>query len=50
MIEAGGRSNIMNTEIKEIAKVCSLIRDVFAVPHNNKQYKFFLLPDFSTLT
>ena len=29
----------MNTEIKEIAKVWPVVRDVFAVPHNNKQYK-----------
>ena len=29
----------MNTEIKEIAKVWPVVREVFTVPHNNKQYK-----------
>lgn len=29
----------MNTEIKEIAKVWPVVRDVFTVPHNNKEYK-----------
>ena len=29
----------MNTEIKEIAKVWPVVRDVFAVPHNDKEYK-----------
>ena len=28
----------MNTEVKEIAKVWPVVRDVFGVPHNNKQY------------
>jgi len=39
MIETSGRSNVMNTEIKEIAKVWPVVRDVFTVPHNAKQYK-----------
>ncbi len=29
----------MNTEIKEIAKVWPVVRDVFTVPHNDKEYK-----------
>ena len=29
----------MNTEIKEIAKVWPVVRDVFTVPHNIKEYK-----------
>ena len=29
----------MNTEIEEIAKVWPVVRDVFTVPHNNRQYK-----------
>ena len=29
----------MNTEIKEIAKVWPVVRDVFSVPHNNREYK-----------
>ena len=29
----------MNKEIKEIAKVWPVVRDVFAVPHNDKEYK-----------
>lgn len=29
----------MNTEIKEIAKVWPVVRDVFSVPHNDKEYK-----------
>ncbi len=29
----------MNTEIKEIAKVWPVLRDVFTVPHNDKEYK-----------
>lgn len=29
----------MNTEIKKIAKVWPVVRDVFTVPHNNKEYK-----------
>ena len=29
----------MNTEIKEIAKVWPVVRDVFTVPHNKRQYK-----------
>ena len=29
----------MNTEIKKIAKVWPVVRDVFIVPHNDKEYK-----------
>ena len=29
----------MNTEIKKIAKVWPVVRDVFTVPHNDKEYK-----------
>jgi len=29
----------MNTEIKEIAKIWPVVRDVFTVPHNDKEYK-----------
>ena len=29
----------MNTEIKEIAKVWPVVREVFTVPHNDKEYK-----------
>ena len=29
----------MNTQIKEIAKVWPVVRDVFTVPHNDKEYK-----------
>ncbi len=29
----------MNTEIKEIAKVWPVVRDVFTIPHNDKEYK-----------
>lgn len=29
----------MNTEIKEIVKVWPTVRDVFSVPHNNRQYR-----------
>ena len=29
----------MNTEIKEIAKIWPVVRDVFIVPHNDKEYK-----------
>lgn len=29
----------MNTEIKEIVKVWPVVRDVFIVPHNDKEYK-----------
>jgi len=29
----------MKTEIKEIAKVWPVVRDVFSVPHNDKEYK-----------
>lgn len=29
----------MNTEIKGIAKVWPVVRDVFSVPHNDKEYK-----------
>ena len=29
----------MNIEIKEIAKVWPVVRDVFTVPHNDKEYK-----------
>jgi len=29
----------MDTQIKEIAKVWSVVRDVFTVPHNDKEYK-----------
>ncbi|MDH5561831.1 MAG: transcriptional regulator [Deltaproteobacteria bacterium] len=29
----------MNTQIKEIAKVWPVVRDVFTVPHNEKEYK-----------
>ena len=29
----------MKTEIKEIAKVWPVVRDVFTVPHNDKEYK-----------
>jgi HTH-type transcriptional regulator/antitoxin HigA len=39
MIATSGRSNIMNTEIKKIAKVWPVVRDVFTVPHNDKEYK-----------
>jgi HTH-type transcriptional regulator/antitoxin HigA len=39
MIEISGRSNIMNTEIKEIVKVWPVVREVFTVPHNDKEYK-----------
>ena len=39
MIETSGRSNVMNTEIKEIAKVWPVVRDVFTVHHNDKEYK-----------
>ena len=39
MIATSGRSNVMNTEIKEIAKVWPVVRDVFTVPHNDKEYK-----------
>ena len=33
----------MNTEIKEIAKVWPVVRDVFTVPHNDKEYKKLVL-------
>ena len=39
MTETSGRRDIMNTEIKEIAKVWPVVRDVFTVPHNDKEYK-----------
>jgi HTH-type transcriptional regulator/antitoxin HigA len=39
MIATSGRSNVMNTEIKKIAKVWPVVRDVFTVPHNDKEYK-----------
>jgi HTH-type transcriptional regulator/antitoxin HigA len=29
----------MNTQIKEIAKVWPVVREVFTVPHNDKEYK-----------
>lgn len=29
----------MNTQIKEIAKVWTVVRDIFTVPHNDKEYK-----------
>jgi len=29
----------MNTQVKEIAKVLSVVRDVFTVPHNDQEYK-----------
>jgi HTH-type transcriptional regulator/antitoxin HigA len=38
-----GRSNVMNTEIKEIAKVWPVVRDVFSLPHNDKEYKKLVL-------
>jgi HTH-type transcriptional regulator/antitoxin HigA len=39
MTGISGRSNVMNTEIKDIAKVWSMVREVFTVPHNDKEYK-----------
>ena len=29
----------MNTEIKEVVKVWPVVRDVFSVPHNDKEYR-----------
>ncbi len=39
MIEISGRSKSMNTQVKEIAKVWPVVRDVFTVPHNDQEYK-----------
>ncbi|MDH3353507.1 MAG: hypothetical protein OEL87_03600, partial [Nanoarchaeota archaeon] len=39
MIETSGRSEAMNTQIKEIVKMWPVVRDVFTVPHNDKEYK-----------
>jgi HTH-type transcriptional regulator/antitoxin HigA len=39
MTQISGRSNTMNTQIKEVAKVWPKIQDVFTIPHNDKEYK-----------
>ena len=39
MTGTSGRSENMNTQIKDIVKVWPVVRDVFTVPHNGKEYK-----------
>ncbi len=39
MMATSGSSKVMNIEIKEIAKVWPVVRDVFTVPHNGKEYR-----------
>jgi hypothetical protein len=42
IIGRNGRSNIMITQLKKIAKVWPEIRKVFAVPDNDKEYNKLL--------